>query len=128
MPKKSNRQFALALYELTKDIKKEDVPDAVQSFLKVIQRNNRLKKIEYIISEYENYAKKREGIKQVEIESAHKLDETVLGKIAKIFGTKSEISTTIDKKMFGGIRVKVDDVILDASLSTQIKRLKNALQ
>ena len=99
MPKKSNRQFALALYELTKDIKKEDVPDAVQSFLKVIQRNNRL----FLLT-------------------------MILKTLTKIFGTKSEISTTIDKKMFGGIRVKVDDVILDASLSTQIKRLKNALQ
>ncbi|KKR34611.1 MAG: ATP synthase subunit delta [Candidatus Magasanikbacteria bacterium GW2011_GWA2_40_10] len=127
MRKKSNFQFAKALYEVTKDLPKSNLPEVIGQFVLILQKNNKLKKVNYIIEEFENYAKKQEGIKMVEIETARKLDPTVISKLKKTFGEKSEITELVNKELLGGARIKVDDMVYDASLKTQLARLKQAL-
>lgn len=127
MRKKSNFQFAKALYEVTKDVPKNHLPEVMEQFVLILQKNNKLKKVEYIIEEFENYAKKQEGIKVVEIETARKLDHTVISKLKKTFGEKSEITELLNKELLGGARIKVDDMVYDASLKTQLKNLKEKL-
>ena len=127
MRKKSNFQFAKALYEVTKDLPKSNLPEVMEQFVLILQKNNKLKKVDYIIKEFENYAKKQEGIKIVEIETSRKLDHAVVSKLKKTFGEKSEITEKVNKELLGGARIKVDDVIYDASLKTQLLKLKNSL-
>jgi F-type H+-transporting ATPase subunit delta len=127
MRKKSNLQFAKALYEVTKDLPKDHLPEAIKQFVLVLQKNNKLKKIDYIIEEFENYSKKQDGAKIVEIETARKLDHAVVNKLKKIFGEKSEITELVNKNLLGGARIKVDDMIYDASLKTQLKSLRQQL-
>ena len=127
MKKKSNLQFAKALYEVTKDLPKSQLPETMEQFVLILQKNNKLKKIDYIIEEFINYSKKQEGIKMVEIETARKLEPSALNKIKKIFGEKSEITETINKNLLGGARIKVDDMVYDASLKTQLAKLKASL-
>lgn len=127
MRKKSNFQFAKALYEVTKDLPKAQLPETIQQFVLILQKNNKLKKIDYIIEEFVNYSKKQEGIKMVEIETARKLEPSALNKIKKIFGEKSEITEAINKDLLGGIKIKVDDMVYDASLKTQLLKLKQSL-
>lgn len=127
MRKKSNFQFAKALYEITKDLPKSNLPEVIEQFVLILQKNNKLKKADYIIEEFINYSKKKDGVKMVEIETARKLDHTVISKLKKTFGEKSEISELVNKELLGGVRIKVDDMIYDASLKTQLKNLKEQL-
>lgn len=127
MKKQSNRQFAEALYEIIENLPKNKLPEAAKQFLIILQKNNKLKKIDYIMEEFINYSKKRDGIKTVEIESARKLERAALSKIKKIFGEKSEVKEMIDEKMLGGIKIKVDDLIYDAGIKKQLARLKQSL-
>lgn len=127
MAKQSNAQFAKALYQVVKDLPKEKMPEVAKQFLSVLQKNNKLKKAEYILAEFEAYAKKQSGIKTIEIETAHPVDEKILEKIKQIFGKESEISQTINTEMLGGIKIKVDDTVYDASLKTQLHKLKQSL-
>ena len=127
MKKKSNFQFAKALYEITKDLPKSNLPEVMEQFVLILQKNNKLKKADYIIEEFINYSKKQEGVKMIEIETARKLDHTVLAKLKKTFGEKSEITEVVNKDLLGGVKIKVDDLIYDASLKTQLSQLKQAL-
>ena len=127
MRKKSNFQFAKALYEVTKDLPKSNLPEVIEQFVLILQKNNKLKKADYIIEEFINYSKKQDGAKMVEIETARKLDHTVLAKLKKTFGEKSEITELVNKDLLGGARIKVDGMIYDASLKTQLAQLKQAL-
>lgn len=127
MKKKSNLQFAKALYEVTKDLPKSHLPETIQQFVLILQKNNKLKKADYIIEEFINYSKKQEGVKMIEIETARKLESSVLSKIKKTFGEKSEITEIVNKDLLGGARIKVDDMVYDASLKTQLKNLKEKL-
>lgn len=127
MRKKSNFQFAKALYEVTKDLPKAQLPETIQQFVLILQKNNKLKKIDYIIEDFITYSKKQEGIKMVEIETAGKLESSALNKIKKLFGEKSEITETVHKNLLGGVKIKVDDMVYDASLKTQLLKLKASL-
>jgi F-type H+-transporting ATPase subunit delta len=127
MRKKSNFQFAKALYEVTKDLPKSDLPAVMEQFVLILQKNNKLKKADYIIEEFITYSKKQQGIKMVEIETARKLESNVLAKLKKTFGEKSEITETVNKELLGGARIKIDDMVYDASLKTQLKNLKEKL-
>ena len=127
MKKQSNLQFAKALYEVTAGLPEEKIPEVVEQFFLVLQKNNKLNKIDYIIDEFVAYAKKQQGIKTITIETAQTLVPTILTKIKKEFGENSEISQTINKNLLGGIKIKVDDMIYDASLTTQLNKLKQSL-
>lgn len=127
MAKQSNAQFAKALYQIVKDLPKEKMPEVAKEFLSVLKKNSKLKKIEYILTEFEAYAKKQSGIKTIELETVHPVENKTLEKIKQIFGKESEISQTINKEMLGGIKIKVDDTVYDASLKTQLQRLKQSL-
>ena len=127
MKKQSNRQFAKALYEVTRDLPKSHLPETIEQFVLILQKNNKLKKADFIIEEFINYSKKQAGIKTIVIESAFAVEHAAINKIKKVFGENSDITETINKNLLGGIRVKVDDMIYDASLKKQLSRLKNQL-
>lgn len=127
MKKQSNRQFAQALYYVTKDLPKKDLPEAVAQFALVLQKYNKLKKADNIIEEFIAFTKKQSGIKTILVESTGKVSPAVLAKIKKTFGEESEISENINKNLLGGIKIKMDDIVFDASLKTQLSRLKTSL-
>lgn len=127
MKKHSNRQFAKALYEVTEGLPKNDIPEVIRNFLMMLQKNNKLKKIEHIIEEFIQYSKKQAGIKEIEVESARKLDRPTLDKIKKLFGEKSEVTEKINESLLGGVKIKIDDLVYDASLQKQLIKLKEKL-
>jgi F-type H+-transporting ATPase subunit delta len=125
--KKSNKQFAEALYKTTKGLKDKDLERVLFNFAKLLVRSHKLKQAERIIEEYIKYAKKQEGVKEIEITSAHKLDQETIDKIKQVFGDKVNEQQIIDKNILGGVSIKLEDKILDATIKTQLKQLKNAL-
>ncbi|MBI2038261.1 MAG: F0F1 ATP synthase subunit delta [Candidatus Magasanikbacteria bacterium] len=127
MRKQSNLQFAKALYEVTKSLPAESLPQVVKQFFITLQKYNKLKKIDYILEDFISYSKKQSGIKTIEVETTRELDEKTREKIINTFGAKSEITQKINKQILGGIRIKIDDTVHDASLKTQLYKLKQAL-
>lgn len=127
MAKRSNRQYAVALYDITKDVQSEKLDEVLEQFVLLLHRDHRLKQAGNILSEYKKYSKLQSGVNEIEIVSARKLDDTSIEKIKSAFGSKVEETLKTDESMIGGIKVRIGDKILDASISTQIKRLKSEL-
>ena len=123
----SNKQLAKALYEATKDLKVNDMKKVLANFVSMLARAHKLKKTDYIIAEYIKYAKAGEGIQEIEITSARELDDKTLNHIKKAFGNNVEATVKIDESLLGGVRVKTEDRILDASLKSQILKLKQSI-
>ena len=124
MKKNSNRQYAQALYEVTKDLSGADLSMALKNFVELLIRDRRFKKADNIIFEFEKYVKKQAGEVEVEIISAKKLDKNIIEKIKVVFGEKVKAIENIDSNILGGIKLKTEDKILDASLKTQLNNLK----
>lgn len=127
MSKNTPRQLAVALYEVTKKLDGKDQQKAIQNFSKLVASSHQLKQVDKIIEEFIRYGKKQEGITQIEVTSAQELDEKMLEKIKKYFGNQVEASVQIDPDLLGGIKIKTDDKILDGSLKTQLKKLKESI-
>ena len=127
MSKTSNKQYAEALYEVTRDLKGADLSAAVKLFVEVLIRDNKFRQSNNIIAEFERISKKAEGIVELEITSARDLDAETIEQIKKAFGQKVEAITSVDEGMIGGVKVKLEDKILDGSVKTQLKSLKQQL-
>ena len=127
MAKLTNKQIAQALFEATEKLSGADLDGALQRFVDLLAKKQKLKQIGNIIAEFESISKKAEGIVGIEIKSAKKLDSTTMDGIKKVFGDKVEASEEVDEELLGGITVKTEDKILDGSLKTQLNKLKPKL-
>lgn len=125
--KTNNRQFGRALYEVTHGLHGEQLHQTLRQFVLLLVKYHKLKQGDRIIAEFEKYAKKQTGIMEIEITSARKLPEATVNHIKKIFGEHTESVESVDEALLGGMKVKTDDKILDASLKTQLLNLKNSL-
>ena len=123
----SNKQFAQALFEVTKELKGEKISEAIKKFVLLLARQHKLKRAEQIIVEYEKRVKKENGEVEIVIKSARKLEKTLIEEIGSVFGRKVETKEDVDANMLGGIVVKTEDRILDGSLKTQLNQLKQSL-
>ncbi|PLX26938.1 ATP synthase F1 subunit delta [Candidatus Parcubacteria bacterium] len=127
MAKTSNKQYAEALYQVTQDLRGSDLSSAVKTFVEILVRDHKLKQGDNIIAEFERVVKKEKGIVELEITSARELDTKTIEKIKKTFGENVEAVTQVDEDIIGGVKVKLEDKILDGSVKTQLKSLKQQL-
>ena len=125
MKKNSPKDYAIALYQITKELSGKALNEAIVEFVKLLAGKQKLKQAEKIIAEFVAYAKKQEGIQDIAITSAHKLDAKTTEAITAAFGNQVEATHAIDESLLGGFIVKIEDKIFDASLKTQLVRLKN---
>ena len=127
MAKTSNKQYAEALYEVTLNLKGSDLNNAIKSFAEILVRDHKLKQAGNIIIEFEKFTKKQEGVVEIEITSARELDSKTVDQIKQVFGEKAEAITKVDENLIGGVKVRLEDKILDGSIKTQLKSLKQQL-
>ena len=115
------------MYETTKDVSAYQLDEAVHRFLQFVSEQHVLARIDRIIEHFATYARKQEGIQKIVIVSARVLHKKVIEKIKEQFGKRVEAETHVDKSLMGGIKVKVDSLVLDGSVRTQLSRLKERL-
>jgi F-type H+-transporting ATPase subunit delta len=127
MKKWSVKQYATALYDVTKDLPTSKIDAAVQAFLTLLKKKQFLSKISSIINEFETYAQKQNGVKDVTITSAHLLEKKILNQISSQFADKTEVTTALDPILIAGFIVRTEDTILDASVRKQLKVMKQHL-
>ena len=127
MAKMLPKQYGKILYESTKGLKGADLETVIKNFVSFLQKAQMISKVEYIMQEFETYAKKQEGIERIEIVSARLLSETQIKEISKHFRARVEASTTVDPSLIGGIKVKTENTILDGSIKGQLEKLKQQL-
>jgi len=120
-------QYAKILYNLTKDAKDDDLSERIDAFVGLLKKNQSLNKVSYIIKEFEAYVRKVENCENAEIKTARLLSEKNLEEIKKFFKLYGETRTQIDENILGGVIVRVGNKIFDASLKTQIAKLKQKL-
>jgi len=127
MSKLSNKQYATALYEATTEVAGKDLEQVIKNFVALLYKKHKLRQASNIIKEFVKYAKRKEGIMDIEITTARKLDPKTVEEIKKIFGKNTESIEKQDKNILGGVIIKTEDVIFDGSLKTQLNKLKNKI-
>lgn len=100
-------------------------------FMVLIAENKRESYIPGIFRHLEDLYRKEEGIKTAVLTSAKQLDESILIRVKEIleteFNAKIELSQKTDPELIGGFVLRIDDNQYDASIATQLQKIKEQL-
>ncbi len=131
MPKKlTAKEYALALYDSVQETRTEDHNKLMDTFVKILAENGDLNLYDLIETEFRLLDLKDKGIAQVEITQANsaKTNPQLLVDLNRIIGEKLELTQKVDQKILGGVIVRVDDTLIDASIKTQLENLSDTLK
>ena len=102
------------------------------NFLKVISKNKRFPSLFSIISQFININAHKRGDVLADVTSADKLSEdqqlNIKNQLSSILGDKLSLSFQVDKKIIGGLIIKVGSKMIDTSVANKINKLKIAMK
>ena len=120
----------LNIFEKILSKKKSD--ELTNTFLKVISNNKRFAKLSSIISQFININSQKRGDVLADVISAEELVDDqknrIKNQLTSILGKKLSLNFNVDKKIIGGLIIKVGSKMVDSSLATKINKLKIAMR
>lgn len=127
MPALIPEQLAKILYEVTAGKTGAALERATAEFASFLKERQQLSKLPYVLAAFVAYAKKQQGIVELDITTAHKQSSAVVKQIEALFGDAVETRIHTDKHMIGGVIAKAGNTILDGSVRAQLSRMKQTL-
>lgn len=99
-----------------------------KNFLKTLARRGRMDMVREIRIACRRLDDRRKGRVPVKVTTAAPLDETtknsLVAKLRKLVGGEPEIFVEVDPGMIGGIIVRAGDVVYDASIASQLNKVR----
>ncbi|MBI2552630.1 F0F1 ATP synthase subunit delta [Candidatus Uhrbacteria bacterium] len=123
------KQYAILLYELTKDEPKKEIEERTRDFLNLLFKQRALNKLPKILMFYSQYYNAREGVIDVEVTTARTAQKSVFSEIGKQLGknVKVEIKSREDPALIGGARIRAGDYMIDDTLRARLRALRSTL-
>lgn len=110
---------------------KERYNELTLDFLHLLLKNNRELFLLEMCLNFQSLYSRQTGIKSAKLITAFELDETQLQQFNQFildhFGSRADVTATVDENLLGGFILKLEDRQLDASVSTQLKKMKREL-
>ena len=103
---------------------------SLDKFILLIIRNNRAEFLRKIALSYVDLYREKHNIAKVEITTAAEMPEKEIQAILDIVknklgdGVTLEVTTEVDSELIGGFTVTIGDVLLDASVKNELKKLR----
>ena len=111
-----------------KILSKRKADNLTNTFLKVISSNKRFAKLSSIISQFMDINSQKRGDVLADVTSADELSDhqknVIRDQLKQTLGEKLSLNFSVDRKIIGGLIVKVGSKMIDSSLATKINKLK----
>ncbi len=113
-------------------LKSFDEAPYVPQFCSLLADKQRLELIPVIADQFSALLDSKEGISRgiittaVEVDENHKRD--IVENLEKQIGRKLVLNYAVDKALLGGMVLKLDDIVLDSSLATQLNNLSQTIK
>jgi F-type H+-transporting ATPase subunit delta len=108
-----------------------DLAREVRNFLAVLLRHDRMNAIQEIVAAYRAELDRRQGISEVEVISARRLDADeryqMEQQVARLAGTQVRARFREDNGLIGGAVVRIGSTIYDGSVRGRLDRMKQEL-
>ncbi|MBU1131329.1 ATP synthase F1 subunit delta [Patescibacteria group bacterium] len=131
MKKITAKQYATSLYQAIKEAEGDEQKQKIRNFLEVVKKRKDLKLLKKIFISFTEVYQKEEGILKAEVTFSRdlnsKIKEEVKNWLKDYTGRTATVEEKIDESILGGVIVKFEDTILDASLKNSLKRLQSSL-
>lgn len=103
----------------------------VMNTLQVMNRKGRSALVGEVIEAYDSLLKQKQGRVDVNVTVAHKLDakqlEEVGRRVSEALGKHAVVKQTVDESIIGGLVLRVQDRLIDASVKSQLQALGRRL-
>jgi F-type H+-transporting ATPase subunit delta len=117
--------------KLVSDVFKDIFHQLSLEFIYLVLDNNRGNQLQYMSRRLLDLYKEDHNITELSLTTPVKLDKKTKEQMIDLVhghkGQKIEMIETVDRDMLGGFILKIDDRQMDASVGTQLKRLKREL-
>jgi F-type H+-transporting ATPase subunit delta len=117
-----------AVTELTRLAKHSPM---VSKLLALLAESDRLMLLPELVTAYQEMLMARQNVVRAEIVSAEPLAQTrvdaIEKRLAALTGKRVTMVTRIDKEILGGVVARVGSTVYDASLATQLKKIRERL-
>lgn len=104
----------------------------VIGFLNLVLRLHALPLLPAIVKTFESLRVMQSGLLRVRLESARPLSESeqqdLLAAVSRLTGRVAVADTREDPELLGGLRMRIGDRVIDASLTGRLARLKEYLR
>ncbi|MDD5146186.1 MAG: ATP synthase F1 subunit delta [Candidatus Pacebacteria bacterium] len=123
------KQYGRLLYEISQSTKSEaELKKQVGVFAGLLAKKGLLNKFDEIVSDFQEYAAKKEGETEVQITTSRQLNKRQADKIdkaiEKILGRKVRLNLLVEAKILGGLILQIGDKVFDGSLKARLEDLK----
>ena len=99
----------------------------VKNFIDALQENHRLTLLPEIARQFELLKSREESVVEATVESAFPLNDQqaqeLAGTLKAKFGKDVRLSTSVDPDLIGGVRIKVGDDVIDASVRGKLQAM-----
>ncbi|MBN0919373.1 F0F1 ATP synthase subunit delta [[Mycoplasma] gypis] len=103
----------------------------ILNFLKVMTKNKVIKKLKKIFEQFESFYYAFKNIKHGYIYSTKPLTNFEINDFEQVFSKKYNmelvLTNKIDPKLIGGLRIVIDDQVIDNSISSQLNKMKELI-
>lgn len=139
---RTNRKFRDILYHpsITKTEKKDLIDKIiapqcsskwVKNLLYILVDKRRERMLDYLPDVFKGVARRIRGVVSVKVQTVFPLTETRLDKLKenleKLTKKKVELETEVNKKIIGGMVIRIENQIIDGSVVNHLKNLKKNL-
>jgi F-type H+-transporting ATPase subunit delta len=117
-------------YKLIHKVFDRAVNPLTMKFLDLVLRNKRENHIRDIARMFLSQFKKEQGITEVFLSTAVRVDPPLADRLIQLLKQekrKLEVRQTINTALIGGFVLRVDDLQIDASVATQLRRISRDL-
>lgn len=108
------------------------VPEYVMSFTELLCENGRIKLFGECVSEYEKMYRAVRLVSTAKVTSAVELTaeekQKLTEKLEKLCGHGVVAEYETDKNVIGGLVVRMDDILIDGSVETKLKQIKEVIE
>ncbi len=106
--------------------------EEVKSFISLLVERDRIEQLPLVIKHYGDLVDEFEGQVRVSIHSVIPLEDnqlnTLKGSLEKALEKKIVLESKVDSELIGGVMVKVNNLLIDGSLHTQLNQLAETLR
>ncbi|OIO18157.1 hypothetical protein AUJ29_00435 [Candidatus Kuenenbacteria bacterium CG1_02_38_13] len=124
----NSKQIAKTLIKLASDYKDKEIL-IIENFIKFAERKNILHQLPRIVKYLELENKKRSAAERLTVSSQKKLSASLIKNIKEYVRVtpETELDEIPDENIKGGFIARHKNMIYDASIKTQLAKLKNNL-
>lgn len=125
----SPTKYGLTLAEMLE--KAQQPEETIRHFLHLLRRRKMIKFISKILRAFEQEWHRRKSIVSLDVFAPKKFEPSLL-RLSEAVGKKLGKTTITkfhaDESLLGGVKIRYDDVLVDASIKNRLKKLQDFLK